>query len=78
MTTWESCVPVSVSSDRLSDDEIASYVRAWRNRELAACDFTQLPDSPVIQGDWAVYRQQLRDLPMQGSNPKLWQFPERP
>ena len=38
-------------------------IRLWRNAELAICDWTQLPDSPVDASAWAIYRQSLRDLP---------------
>lgn len=37
-------------------------VRAQRNTRLAACDWTQLPDSPVDKTVWATYRQELRDI----------------
>jgi len=40
-------------------------VRLERNRRLAACDWTQLPDSPVDKTLWATYRQQLRDVTQQ-------------
>ena len=39
-------------------------IKIERNRLLAACDWTQLPDVPItIKTAWAEYRQQLRDLP---------------
>lgn len=41
-------------------------IRFRRNAKLAACDWTQLPDSPLsAEGKeaWAVYRQVLRDIP---------------
>ena len=44
-------------------DRLLRDVRAWRNMELIMSDFTQLPDSPVDSAAWAVYRQELRDLP---------------
>ncbi|MDT8447345.1 MAG: phage tail assembly chaperone [bacterium] len=37
-----------------------------RGEKLLDCDWTQLPDAPItpdMQSEWAVYRQQLRDLP---------------
>ena len=40
-------------------------VRSERNARLAACDWTQLPDSPlsnVEAQEWASYRQALRDI----------------
>jgi len=43
-------------------------IRSERNDYLAACDWTQLPDSPADKTAWALYRQQLRDITEQ-SNP---------
>ena len=37
-------------------------IRAERNRKLADCDWTQLPDAPVDATVWAAYRQELRDI----------------
>ncbi len=55
----------------LSDDELQSKrtehlngIRQERNRRLVESDWTQGKDIPdSISGPWAVYRQQLRDLP---------------
>lgn len=41
------------------------YVRAKRNALLSECDWTQLPDAPVISAEWANYRQALRDITLQ-------------
>jgi hypothetical protein len=41
-------------------------VRNQRNQLLAQSDWTQMADSPLTaeqKAAWAVYRQQLRDLP---------------
>ena len=40
-------------------------VRADRNKRLADCDWTQLPDAPVDAAAWAAYRQELRDITQQ-------------
>lgn len=37
-------------------------VRAERNKKLADCDWTQLPDVSVDTASWAAYRQELRDV----------------
>lgn len=47
--------------------------RDQRNELLRESDWTQLPDAPVDQQRWAIYRQQLRDLDM--TSP-VW--PEQP
>lgn len=42
-----------------------NQLRAERNRLLRETDWTQLPDSSVDKARWAIYRQELRDLPAQ-------------
>ena len=47
-------------------DVLLVGIRAERDRRLAACDWTVLPDSaltPEKRAVWAVYRQILRDFP---------------
>lgn len=52
-------------------------VRSERNRKLAECDWTQLPDAPVDSVAWATYRQALRDITTQ-SDPFAIVWPEEP
>lgn len=54
----------------------SDLVRQERNQKLADCDWTQLPDSPVNANEWALYRQQLRDLTSQEGFPWLVVWPE--
>ena len=56
----------------------AAEVRADRNQRLAACDWTQLPDSQADHEAWAVYRQALRDLTAQAGFPWNINWPEEP
>lgn len=56
-------------------------LRSERNARLAACDWTQMPDSPLSEGDvaaWRAYRQQLRDLPETLADPRNPIWPTRP
>jgi hypothetical protein len=63
----------------LSSESILFLLRLYRNYQLAASDWTQLPDVDLAnKWDWAVYRQELRDLPAQGADPKVWVFPVPP
>lgn len=46
----------------------SAQMRAERDKRLTACDWTQLPDTPLSdeqKAAWAAYRQQLRDIPAQ-------------
>ena len=41
-------------------------LRAARDADLSACDWTQVPDSPLTaeqRTEWQIYRQRLRDIP---------------
>ena len=47
-------------------DEILENIRVTRDYRLQMSDWTQMPDSPLSaekKGEWAVYRQALRELP---------------
>jgi hypothetical protein len=67
------------SEDAVTEPDEATLtaaVRAERNRRLAACDWTQIPDSPldaVTRGAWGVYREELRNLPCEAGFP--WDGP---
>lgn len=52
-------------------------IRAERNKLLADCDWTQLPDVSVDAAAWATYRQALRDVTGQ-ANPFAIVWPEGP
>lgn len=54
-----------------------TVVRAERNKLLADCDWTQLPDASADAAAWAVYRQALRDITDQ-SDPFNIQWPTTP
>lgn len=56
----------------------AENVRDLRNQQLAASDWTQLPDSPVSATAWAQYRQRLRDITAQAGFPWSVAWPETP
>ena len=69
--------------ERSTDERATLTAEAWkklrveRDVRLAACDWTQLPDSPTDQSAWAAYRQRLRDLPAVTSDPftAVWPIP---
>jgi len=64
-----------------TDDEILAAIKRYRNSELLASDWTQLPDIETDKVDvaaWRVYRQQLRDMLDQVLPPKEIVFPTPP
>jgi len=52
-------------------------IRVKRDALLAKCDYTQISDWTGDKQAWATYRQQLRDIPQQFSNPEdvVWPTP---
>lgn len=76
---WQTTLPEWLAPELVSTAEIIAWIKQWRKHELQNSDYTQLPDVDLSnKWDWAVYRQELRDLPQQGPDPKLWVFPEPP
>jgi hypothetical protein len=73
MLNWDSPIVENADTEQQFD-----YVRAVRNAELAATDWTQVADAPCDKSAWATYRQSLRDLPSQNADPKKIVFPARP
>ena len=49
-----------------------------RKTLLNQSDWTQVPDEPVESAAWAVYRQQLRDLPANTTDPRNVEWPVPP
>ena len=60
------------------DAEVASSVRAERNKKLADTDWTQLADSSADAAVWATYRTALRDLPTIDGFPHNITWPTQP
>lgn len=72
VTVWEEWEKVFTEADveaaknwtpPLDLEAVLSDLRKKRNQLLAESDFSQLSDAPVDSAAWAIYRQQLRDLP---------------
>jgi hypothetical protein len=75
--TWVvSEAPDSIVAERTQAQ--AKRIRSERNKRIAQCDWTQLPDASVDVAAWASYRQQLRDLPKQSGFPWLVTWPSEP
>lgn len=72
---------VDIPTSTIEQEEID---RAWlnlkgsRNMMLQSSDWTQVPDAPVDQQAWATYRQALRDLPANTTDPRNPVWPDRP
>tara|TARA_R110002126_G_scaffold138975_1_gene283520 strand:- start:439 stop:675 length:237 start_codon:yes stop_codon:yes gene_type:complete len=66
------------NADEVPNEYFFERIRKWRDRELAASDWTQLTDSQANKTAWKTYRQALRDLPASNEDPKKIVFPTRP
>ena len=81
--TWTIQVTVEdKSAEEIQADENyhATKNRYDRDELLADCDWTQMPDSPLTDAkkqEWAVYRQQLRDMPST-ADPENPTWPSQP
>ena len=53
-------------------------MRELRDGRLKDSDWTQVPDAPVDAAAWATYRQQLRDLPANTTDPRTVEWPVPP
>lgn len=56
-------------------------IRTARNQDLSASDYAAMPDYPMEESDKSVflaYRQGLRDIPDQGSDPDAVVWPPVP
>lgn len=72
---------VETEPDPADTEALAAYIRSKRDALLAACDWTQMPDSPMdaeTKAAWAAYRQELRDVPQQEGFPETVTWPEEP
>jgi len=65
----------------LSDANKWNLIKTYRNGYLLQCDWTQLADAVLTDSEkiaWATYRQALRDIPQDFTNPDDVEFPEVP
>ena len=62
----EAWIAKGAAWDAAANDRALSKLRYKRNLLLAACDWTQVPDSALtdeVKAEWTAYRTALRDLP---------------
>ena len=68
----------TIDVEAMTPDDIAAMIatewtviRVQRDALLAACDWTQLPDTPADKATWAAYRVDLRNVTTQ-TLPVVW------
>jgi hypothetical protein len=63
----------------VSDDDLAQAIRQQRDSKLRDSDWSQLADVPdSVKAEWAVYRQELRDVTEQPEFPHRVEWPPSP
>lgn len=65
----------------IPDEVFWERLRNQRNHKLFMSDLTQLSDAPLTSSQktaWAIYRQELRDLPENTEDPKNVTWPSQP
>ena len=74
-----------VATEKLSEEIEQNKINfAWnelrkmRSSLLTDSDWTQVTDSPVDSATWAAYRQKLRDLPSNTTDPRNVIWPTKP
>ena len=72
-----------VRCDLMGDqpEDFGQQMRWHRDKFLASCDWTQMPDSRLTDEQrqaWATYRQALRDFPSTWVPAETADFPEAP
>ena len=75
---WTNFVAIIETAEDVPNDYLIERIRNWRNAELAATDYTQLPDAPADKTAYAIYRQELRDLMAQSEDARAFIFPIKP
>lgn len=68
----------SLDDVTLSSEEAMALIRKKRNELLSNSDWTQVLDAPVNKFEWAEYRQALRDLPQNTTDPFNPVWPAKP
>jgi hypothetical protein len=70
-------LPDAIENPSANNDLAWFNLRMERNALLAACDWTVLADTPTSTAAWKAYRQQLRDLPANTTDPHnvVWPTP---
>lgn len=77
--TWDYTSPFdTLPAEELPDEWVWERLRLRRDTLLAATDFRMVTDAPWDTAPWATYRQALRDLPQNTTDPRQAVWPDAP
>jgi len=80
-TTFNNELQLIKESETLTTEQLWESLRNQRNGLLFASDYTQLSDAGLTdskKAEWVTYRQTLRDLPANTSDPENPTWPTQP
>jgi hypothetical protein len=72
---------LTMEESQITNDQWWFVVRWWRNALLTESDWSQVPDNSLSEEQresWRQYRQELRDISNNVSDPKTIIFPDLP
>jgi hypothetical protein len=79
MDTWDYLSSEqSLTHDQIPDEWVWERLRLRRDQLLAQSDFRMITDAPWDRAPWEAYRQALRDLPANTTDPREAVWPEQP
>ena len=76
--TWHYWSDMDTAKRGVPDEWVWERLRNKRDRLLTACDWRVVPDAPWDTAPWLAYRQALRDLPANITDPRLAVWPVAP
>ena len=76
--TWVYWSDMDTAERGVPTDWVWERLRNRRNQSLTACDWRMVPDAPWDLAPWEAYRQALRDLPDNTTDPRLAVWPVEP
>lgn len=76
--TWTYWSDMDTADRGVPDEWVWERLRNRRNTLLAACDWRVVPDAPWDTAPWLAYRQALRDLPDNTTDPRKADWPVEP
>lgn len=76
--TWVYWTTLDTAERGISDEWVWERLRVRRDQLLYLTDYRMTVDAPWNNDAWAIYRQALRDLPNNTSDPKLAEWPVAP
>lgn len=76
--TWVYWSDMDTAERGVPDEWVWERLRLRRDSLLAACDWRVVADAPWDTAPWLAYRQALRDLPDNTTDPRLAVWPVSP